>query len=151
MRTLTAAAVALGLMASCATPAVAKSLAYAAGAYIQSVGGSGCLDTSGSTYAGVLQYGGLSGTTVTLRTPLPILSLMSTQVLTITSGQGGSSPSGTFTWKGVGPSGTAFNVSGTFSASVTTVDTNSVVFNISEHYGSCTETSAISATKVRPK
>jgi hypothetical protein len=79
---------------------------------------------------------------VTQRCALPLLSR---------SIPGGSLLSGAITWTGVGPSGTAFSVTGTFSASVTTVDTNSVVFNISEHYGSCTETSAISATKVRPK
>ena len=124
--------------------------AYVAGIFVQSAGGGGCLDQSGAAFAGVLQYAG-SVSKDTLRVPLPQLGAMSTQVLTVTSGLGGNHPSGTFTWKGVGPSGTIWNVSGDFAASVTTVDANSLVFAINETYGSCSESSYISATRLKPQ
>lgn len=119
----------------------AEAKVYAAGVAVQSVAGSGCLDSAGKTFAGVLKFAGLTGTTAALRIPFPSLGAVSTQIPTTTSGAGTAHPSGTFTWKGQGATGTVWNVSGTFQATITTVDANSYV----------TENSFISATSLKPK
>ncbi|HWA92644.1 MAG TPA: hypothetical protein VG889_21610 [Rhizomicrobium sp.] len=141
---------ALAVVALCGT-AEAKRNAYAAGVDVQTTSGTGCLDSSSSAFTGVLQYDGLSGKTAALRVPLPSVGLVSTQILTVTAGLGTAHPSGSFTWKAVGPSGTLWNLSGTFQVTVTTVDANSYVFAMSETYGGCTENSYISATNLKPK
>lgn len=146
-----AAATALAVSSLAISPASAKWSDYAAGVSVQSVSGGQCLDSSGASFAGVLQYAGLPGRSAFLRVPLAQLGVVSTQALTISSGVGTAHPSGTFTWKGVGPQGTVWNVSGSFQASITTVDVNSYVFAITESYGGCSESSYIAATSLRPR
>ena len=140
------------LAAVFAAPADARrAAAYAAGMEIKSANGSACVDFAGDQYPGVLQYGGLTAAVDTLRVTLPSSGLIGTEVLTITSGIGTTQPGGTFTWKGVKPSGTAFSVSGTFTATITPVDNDSYIFAMNEQYGNCTESSNIAATSLRPR
>jgi hypothetical protein len=136
-----------------AAPACAKKNdAYAAGLEVQSTNdGSDCLEFGGDQYSGVLQYGGLSATVDTLRMTLPGRGLVWTEVLTITSGIGTTQPAGTFTWQEVKPSGTVFDVSGTFSLTVTKVDKNSYIFAITKQYGNCSASSYFTATSLDPK
>jgi len=129
---------------------------YVANVYIQTATGDGCMDTPGRAFAGVLVYGGLSATQFWLRLPQTgsTTGIVSTEVLTITAGAGTTSPSGKFTWKGQGV-GPAWNLNGTFTASITGIDTHSFVMNLSERYANsgyyCTETPVVAATRVGAK
>ena len=128
-----------------------KAGVYAANILIQSASGGGCIDTTGANFAGVLNYAGLSGTQFAVRSPIvqPGAGVVSTQILKVTSGVGTTSPSGTFTWKGAGV-GLSWNLSGTFSATLTEIDAFSFVAQVTEHYtngSACTENQLIAFTR----
>jgi hypothetical protein len=126
---------------------------YAANILIGSVSGSGCLDKSGNQFAGVVNYAGLSGTRLGIRIPTiyngaPIIS---TQYLTVKSGVGTTHPGGAFTWTGISSDGQQWNISGTFSATITEMDTFSFIAAVTETYSGCTEHLSVGVTRVGAK
>jgi hypothetical protein len=110
---------------------------YAGLVYVQSAG-SGCLDVTGATYFGEVSFGGLSNKTVILRIPLAGngLAVSSVQTLTVTSGSGTTHQSGTLAWTGTGV-GNSWNVSGTFSQTITEVGTHAFNTQMTESYATC--------------
>lgn len=129
--------------------AAPKSGTYAADVFVQSASGGGCLDSAGSYYAGVVNYGGLGGALIGIRVPLASsgLGVVSLQALKITKGVGTTSPSGTFAWKGAGV-GTNWSLNGTFSGTITEVDGFSFVAQVSESYPNCSESLMIVLMRV---
>lgn len=125
--------------------------AYAASIYVASTAGSGCLDSMGTIYAGVLNYGGLDDNHGGLRVPLGAQGVVSVQALTVKTGLGTLTPSGTFSWKiSNGQSGQT--IPGDWSAKLAVVDTVSFVAHITEHYNNgCTESLTVSLTRVGPQ
>jgi len=124
---------------------------YAAVIYIQSAG-SGCLDVTGATYVGEVSFAGLSGATQYLRVPLAAngLAVVSAQTLTVTSGKGTTHLGGKLVWTGNGV-GDSWNVSGTFSATVTEVGAHTFVMQTTESYDTCkNEQSNISLVRLGP-
>ena len=129
---------------------------YAANIYIQTATGESCLDAPGRNFSGVLVYGGLSATQMWIRIPQvgSTTGMVSTQVLTVTTGAGTTSPGGKFSWKGQGV-GPGWSLTGTFTASITPIDTHSFVLNLSERYlnggYNCTEAPVLAVTRVGAK
>lgn len=130
---------------------------YAANILIVKADGLGCLDAKGNRFAGVLNYGGISGTQLGLRIPISDhsgVAVVSTQVLTVKSGIGTTQPSGTFVWRGAGE-GAHWNLSGTFSSTLIEVDVYSFAADVSEDYTaggySCDEEQLISLTRLGPQ
>jgi hypothetical protein len=149
----TCMAVLTGLaLATMAHPALARRApVYTAGVSVQAISGTGCLDQNGTSFAGVMQYSGVSGAAATLRTVLPQLGAVSTQILEITGGLGTTHPTGTFALSRVNSAGTTSNAEGTFNGTVIVADRNSFIFVLTENYGSCNEGMFISATRVKPQ
>ena len=78
---------------------------YTANIIIEEADGPGCLHAEGTRFTGVLNYDGLSGTTMGLRVPIvegANTAAVSTQHLNVTSGVGTVNPQGNFTWHGRG-------------------------------------------------
>ena len=151
------AAATAALLSTTALAATApKSGVYAANIYIQQ-SGVGCLDARGSSFLGALNYGGLSATQLGLRVPIVQqagVAVVSTQVLKVTGGVGTTHPSGTFTSKGSGV-GASWNLSGTFTATLTEIDAYSFVAQVTESYMNngytCNETQLIALTRLAVK
>ena len=134
---------------SAAATDLPKSGAYAASIYVSGAG-NGCVDYAGTTYAGVLNYGGVDDNHAGLRVPLGASGVVSIQALTAKAGVGTLAPSGTFTWKITSGQG-GQSYSGTWSARLSVVDSVSFVADITEHYnGICTEDLTVSLTRVGP-
>ena len=129
------------MFASCALASDAvtapASGTYASLIYVQSAG-SGCLDVTGATYFGAVSFSGLSNKNLTIRIPLAGngLAVSSVQTLTVTSGSGTTHQSGTLAWTGTGV-GKSWNVSGTFSETVTEVDSHTFNTQMTESYDTC--------------
>jgi hypothetical protein len=125
---------------------------YVADVFIQSATGPDCLDTPGNYLAGVVNYSGLSATTIGIRVPdvRTDVAVISLQALKITNGAGTLTPSGTFTWKGAGI-GANWDLTGTFSASLTEVDGFSFATKVTETYSGCTEVQLISLIRAAVK
>jgi hypothetical protein len=89
---------------------------YTADIVVTEVHGAECLDQTGDKYHGVLVYGGINATKATLRKPVLVdkVHLIEHLTLTITSGIGTLSPSGTFSLEVASP--LDLKVSGTFEA-----------------------------------
>ena len=93
---------------------------------------------TGATYFGEVSFGGLSAGTQYIRMPLAGngLAVTSVQTLTVTSGQGTTHLSGSLGWTGTGV-GDSWNVSGSFSATVTEVGGRAFDMQMTESYASC--------------
>src|SRR4051794_28059746 len=96
--------------------------AYAAGIYVASASGSGCLDSKGTGYFGMVNYLGYTQSKIVIRVPLPAEAAASIQLLTISNGAGTDAPSGTFGWKGYSTGGQLWSISGQFAATITRID-----------------------------
>jgi hypothetical protein len=118
-------------------PAAPVSGTYAALIYVQSAG-SGCLDVTGATYVGEVSFAGLSAGTQYIRIPLSGngLAVVSAQTWTVTGGKGTTHLSGKLAWTGTGV-GDSWNVSGTFSATVTEVAPHAFAMQTTESYDTC--------------
>ena len=144
--------VALGVLGySIASAASMQSGAYAAGVYVSSASGAGCIDRSGATYASVLNYEGISGAAAGLRTPLPVNGASSVEILSIKSGKGETKQSGTFTLKVYSQQGLGYSTSGNFSATLVPIDNLSFLAHVQQAYTNCNETLEISLARVGAK
>ena len=110
---------------------------YEAEVYVQAAS-SGCLDKAGYAFVGSMSYSGLSGTTYTLRALESgnNFAVDSLQTLTVKSGKGTTSPSGSLMWVGAGIGG-GWNVNGTFSGTVTEITNHAFVLELKEAYTGC--------------
>jgi hypothetical protein len=101
----------------------------------------------------VLNYAGLSGTTMGLRVPIVLVAhtaAVSTQRFKITSGVGTTQPEGTFTWQGRGLR-LNWDASGSFSATLTEIDKFSFLVQLTENYQNCAEQRIIALARTGPK
>ena len=110
---------------------------YEAELYIQSAS-SGCLDKAGYAYVGELTFPGLAGTAWGLHALESGSNFVvdSIQTLTVTTGKGTTKLGGNLTWIGAGV-GSSWNKSGTFTATVTEIDTHDFVMQLNESYSGC--------------
>lgn len=108
--------------------------------YVNSASGSGCLDASGDVFIGSMSFGGLSATTDYLRflETGPNAAFDSLYTLTVKSGKGTISPSGSFAWTGNGIGG-SWSETGTFTSTITEITNHAFVLQLVVKYGSCTE------------
>jgi hypothetical protein len=115
--------------------------------YVPSADGNGCVMGSGSQVIAEVSFGGLSGKTLFIRYPYSSSNgaLVSVQTVTLTSGLGTLSPSGTFTWTGTGAY--TWDVSGSYSATITEVGTHAFILNVTSTYTNCTETQSLSLAR----
>jgi len=111
---------------------------YQALLYVQSASGSGCLDAAGFAYTGSMSFGGLSATKNYLRALETgnNFAVDSLQTLNVTSGAGTTHPSGNLVWTGAGVGG-SWNVSGSFSGTITEISTHAFVLQLKETYTGC--------------
>lgn len=146
MRVFTLVAAALFL----ASPAVADNLSkaplpgtYGASVYVTDANGEDCLDQMGLSFAGVMNFSGLSGSKHFIRVPVLTFEspavIMTTQTLAATGGKGTTKPNGTFTWTGNTVKGKAFSYTGVFSGKITEVSNNDFILDLTETYKHCTE------------
>lgn len=112
---------------------------YEALVYVQSAT-SGCLDKAGFAFVGSMSFSGLGGTTHYLRAleTGDNVSLVSVQTLTVKSGKGTTTPSGSLAWTGGGVGG-SWSENGTFSATVTELGTHAFVIQLKESYSGCSD------------
>jgi hypothetical protein len=118
---------------------------------VPSANGSGCVMGANSQVISEVSFAGLKGRTLYVRVPYSassngtLVELVSVETLTFTSGIGTLSPSGTFDWVGTGSA--SWNVSGSFTASITEVGTHAFMLNLAETYSNCTQTQAVSLAR----
>ena len=120
---------------------------YVGMAYVSSADGTGCVMGSGSQVFAEVSFGGLSGKTMFIRFPYSGSNgaVASVETMTVTGGRGSLSPSGTLTWVGTGAYN--WNVSGTFTTSITEVGTHAFLLNVTDTYPNCTETQSLSLAR----
>lgn len=139
---------------TCATAHAAASPpdsgSYTGEVYVYSTNGDKtCIDHGGDTFTGQESYAGLSGAIDYIRVPViggsPIISV---QELKITKGIGTTGPSGNLAWTGTGTTSQVWNVTGTFSETITEVGTHTFLAEIAESYSTCTENLWLSLARV---
>ena len=124
---------------------------YVGLASVPSAQGNGCVLGAGSQVISEVSFPGLRGKTLYIRIPYSaysngeLVQLVSVETLTLADGIGTLSPSGTFVWTGTGSA--SWDVSGSFTASITEVGTHAFMLNVTETYSNCTETEAISLAR----
>lgn len=108
--------------------------------YVDSASGTGCLDKAGYAFIGSLSFPGMSGTTYTLRAleTGSGVAFVSVQTLTVKSGKGTTSPSGSLSWVGGGVGG-SWTENGTFTSTIAEIGTHAFVLQLTEKYSGCTE------------
>jgi len=151
MRTRIATALTIGILIWSGPGAAAiapSSGTYAAGIYVISAAGSGCFDSAGAYYTGVVQYGGIAARTIYLNVPYPQNYDVSAQTLSVTSGVGTVHPSGKFTWAFQGRLQSSVN--GTFNSTLVEINANKFVAEVDESYPNCQEGVSISLIKTGP-
>ena len=111
---------------------------YQAEIYVQSVSGSGCLDKAGFAFIGEMSFAGLGGAKHYLRALETGIDFAvdSVQTLTVKSGKGTTSLSGSLTWTGNGVGG-SWSETGTFSATVTEIGAHAFVMQMKDTYSGC--------------
>lgn len=130
-------------------PAIAPaSGSYLALLYVPSASGTGCVMGSGSQLIAEVSYSGFAGKTFYVKSPYAGSSgqVISLQTMTVTSGAGTLTPSGTFTWTGYGAYN--WNVNGTFTASIQEVGAHAFMLNLTEVYSNCTENQSLSLVRM---
>lgn len=138
-----------------AAGSVADAASLTAGSYVANVyvaetlsaPGVVCLDPSGTSYFGVVHYGGVDAATLTMHLALSgIPAVISRQVLTVTHGVGTDAPEGTF----VAHLSNGGGATGTFSASLQPFDNVSFTGSLIENAPAlgCTERLEISLVRM---
>lgn len=121
---------------------------YLAMLYVPSAEGTGCVMGSSSQLFAEVSYGGLSSRTFYIKSPYAGSNgqVVSVQTMTVTSGLGSLTPSGTFTWTGYGAYN--WNVSGTFTTSIQEVGAHAFMLNLTESYSNCNENQSLSLVRM---
>jgi hypothetical protein len=136
-------ALATGVPSKAAAPAEGF---YAANVYVSWISGTGCLDTPGANYLGIVHYLGIQNNLIAMRIPA-VAGIVSTLHFSIKSGAGGTTPSGDFSWQVRGAN--TVDESGSFSAKITEIDQYSFAVAFQERYGtSCLEEQTVSLTRL---
>lgn len=113
---------------------------YSGGIYVSSTSGTDCLDRSGDAYFTEVSFSGLSGSKHYIHMPLVGSpgAVVSAVTITVKSGKGTTNLGGTLAWTGNGVGGN-WDVTGTFSATITEVGAHAFVMQAKLSYTNCTE------------